>query len=409
MDSGSIEITKFELDNFGNKLNLSAFVSEISIFESIYSPFITGRMLLNDAAGLSDRIIWAGSKVLITFTSNEKVEPVTYRFVVDSIKNVESYSLDKKQTFTVEMYSEELVRAVSITTGEMFNKQSPEDMIKTILNDKIKTEKKFIYEKTSSLDSINCANLRPFQAIDKIKKRAVSRSKKSSSFMFFENQHGYNFKTVESMLADARNNQQIKEGDRNFYLDSMSHLGVENTSWRQILGYKKNVSQSYIETIINGGVSGKIFAYDINTGEHHEFTYDDRKDSPGFDINSKSVTYKRVSIDNIKKTGDNVSGVVVAPVTGIDDLERIKKEIIVKAFMTKILSNIVSINIYGDSRMTVGTPVKINIPIIDNTTSVRTSEISGGVYLISKIRHVIGPALEEYNQSCELIRTGMFE
>lgn len=409
MDSGQLKISKFELDNFGNKLDLTEFVPEIHIFESIFDPFITARMSVNDTAGLIDRITWAGSKVTITFTSNEQLTPATYKFVVDSAVGATPGSLDKEQSYVVNMYSEEVVRALSISVGEMFNRMSPEKMIETVLRGKLNSEKTFIKDKTGSLDSINCANLRPFQAIDKIKKRAVSRDKASSSFVFFENQHGYNFRTIEQMLIDARDDAQIKEGDRNFYLDSMKHLGVEHTSWRQILAIERTQSQAYTDMLMSGGAAGQIYAYDINTGEHYKFKYTDRKDSANFDINPKSVTYQRVAIDDIIKTGDNVAGMVVAPITNQDDLERIKKEIYVRAFMSKLASNIVRMQIYGDSRMTVGTPVKLNLPIIDNTTNKQSNDIAGGVYLVSKVRHIITPAVPNYNQSCELIRTGMLE
>lgn len=408
MDSGSIAISKFELDHFGNTLDLTEFVPEIHIFESIFDPFITARMSVEDTAGLLDRITWAGSKVTITFTTNEKLTPATYVFVVDSAEGATSSSLDKKQSYVVTMYSPEVIRALTISVGEMFNKVSPEKMIETVLRGKLNSNKAFIKDKTGALDSINCADLRPFQAIDKIKKRAVSRDKISSSFVFYENQHGYNFRTIEQLLVDARNDPQIKEGDRNFYLDSMKHLGVENTSWRQILALERTQAQAYTEMLMNGGAAAEIYAYDINTGEHYKFTYTDRKDSQSFDIDSKSVTYKRVSIDNIVKSGDQVVG-MVAPVTSADDLERIRKEIYVKAFMSKLISNVVIMQIHGDSRMTAGTPVKLNLPVVDGTTSKQTNEIGGGVYLVSKVRHIIIPSTPLYTQSCELIRTGMLE
>lgn len=409
MESGQITIKKFELDNFGNKLDLTQFVTEIDIFESLFDPYITATMGVADGAGLLDRITWAGSKVTITYTSNEKIDPVTFVFVVDTVEGAEPSKMDRMQTYAVNMYSEEVVRATTISVGEMFNKQSPEKMIEQILRSKLNTQKPYITDKTGALDSINCANLLPFQAIDKIKRRAVSRDKASSSFVFFENQHGYNFKTIEQLLVDARNDNQVKEGDRNFYLDSMKHLGVENTSWRQILAFERTKTQAYTESLIAGAAAGQIYAYNINTGEYYKFTYTDNTNSSDFDINPKSVAYQRVAIDNVVKKGDNVGGMIVAPVTSTDDLERIKKEIYARAFMSRLAANTVRMQIYGDSRMTVGTPVKLNLPIMDATTAKKTNDIAGGVYLVSKVRHIIMPATPNYNQSCELIRTGMLE
>lgn len=409
MDSGEIGIRKFELEHFGDKTDLTPFVVEMHIFESIYDPFIQATMSIIDGAGLIDRISWAGSTVTITYTSNENVEPTTMVFIVDGAAGATPSMGDKNQTYLVRLYSQEIPRGLAITTGEIFNKMAPEKMIKQILTDKIKTKKPFTADKTGSLDTINCANLRPFQAIDKIKRRAVSRNKISSSFLFFENKHGYNFKSLEMLLSDARKNPQVKDGDRNFYLDSIQHINVENSSWRQILSFERTKSQGLMETIGQGGVSGKIYAYDVGTGKHYEFKYEDKKNSSEFDINPESITYKRVTIDDIMNKGDDPANMIVAPITSTDDLERIRKEIYVRAFMSKLAANIVRMQIHGDSRLTVGTPVTLNLPIIDGTTTKKTNKIGGGIYLISKLRHMITPSNQSYEQSCELIRTGMLE
>lgn len=409
MDSGDLNLIKLELDYHNSKISLVPFVVEMHIFESIYESFIQATMSIVDSAGLIDRISWAGAKVTVSFTSSDSVEPTTMVFVVDGAAGASPTISDKSQSYLVSLYSPELLRGLAVSTGEIFNKMSPEKMIRQILTNKIKTTKPFITHKTSALDTINCANLRPFQAIDKIKRRSVSRGNKSSSFLFFENKHGYNFKSLEEMLAEARTDPQVKDGDRNFYLDSIRHLKVENSSWRQILGFERTKSQGLMETVSQGGVSGEIYAYDISTGQHYKFEYEDRNNSSEFDINPESVTYKRITIDDIMKTGDSTANMIVAPVTSINDLERIKKEIYVRAFMSKVTANVVRMQIHGDSRLTVGTAVTLNLPIIDGTTTKKQNKIGGGVYLISKLRHMIEPAAQSYTQSCELIRTGMLE
>lgn len=409
MDSGDIRIDKFELDNFGNKLDLTAFVTDLNIYESIFESNIKATMSILDGAGLNDRITWAGSKVTITYTSNEQIDPSTMVFVVDGTEAGTPNNNDNNQTYLVRMFSEECLRGLAITVGEIFNKMAPEKMVEQIVRKKLNSTKAVIVDKTSALDTINCANLRPFQAIDKIKKRAVSRDKVSSSFVFFENKHGFNFKPIETMLEEARKDPQVLEGDRNFYLDSIQHKNVENTSWRQILAFERSVTQSLSDTVWRGGINSKIYAYDISSGEHYEFTYVDSKNSNEFSIDGKSLTYKRVAVDDIMKTGDNTAGMVVAPIVGTNDLERVKKELYVRAYMTKLMSNVVRMQIHGDSRMTAGTAVKLNLPVIDGTSSSKTNDLAGGVYLVSKVRHMISSASNRYSQSCELIRTGMFE
>lgn len=409
MEAGDVNVSKFELDNFGDKLNLTEFVTDLNIYESIFESTIKASMSIYDGAGLLDRITWAGSKVTLTYTSSEKVDPSTMTFIVDGADGATNHNNKSNQTYFVRMFSEECLRNLAITVGEIFNKQSPEKMVERIIKNKLNSNKPVIIDKTSAIDTINCANLRPFQAIDKIKKRSVARGKVSSSFVFFENKHGFNFKTIESMLEDARKDPQVTEGDRNFYLDSMHHIGVESTSWRQILAFERSVTQSLAETLMYGGLNSKIYAYDIQSGEHYEFTYVDSKNSKEFAIDGKSLSYKRVATNDIIKTGDSAAGIIVAPMIGTNDLERIKKELYSRAYMTKLMSNVVRMHIHGDSRMTVGTAVKLHLPVMDSSSTKTTNILAGGVYLVAKVRHMLVPASSSYTQSCELIRTGMFE
>lgn len=409
MESGKINIIKLELDNFGKKLDLIDFVANIDIYESIFEAYISATLSILDGAGLLDRITWAGSKVKIVYTTNEKTNPVTFNFIVDGVSYSTPNDMQKAQMYVVTMYSEEVVRGLAVRVNEIFTKQQPEIMISNILKNKLKTTKRFIAAKTGALDTINCANLRPFQAISKIQKRAVSRDKASSSFVFFENQHGYRFISIEELLSEVRNDPQVKTGDRNFYLDGIKHKNVQNTSWRQILSIEKTKLQSITDTIISGGIKKQIYAYNVSTGEYYKFEYDDNKNSSEFDTNPKSITYRKIATQDIIKTGDDVAGLNVIPITTTDELERVKKEIYVQAFISKIISNVVKMETHGDSRMTVGTGVNLNLPIIDGTTENKYSELSSGVYLVSKLHHMIIPSNQLYSQSYELIRTGMFE
>lgn len=406
-EQGRIKISKFELEYFNAKHNLTDYVSEINIFESITLPYITAYMTIIDNDGLASRIVWSGSKVTITYTSSDNITPNTFVFVVDCVKDVKISKSDTVQTYSVHMFSEELIKALSLSVGLMFKNLAPETMINTILQEKIQTKKQIQFDKTGMLDTINCANLRPFQAIDKIKKRAVSRNKKSSSFVFFENQYGYNFKTIEGMLSAARTDDKLKTGDRNFYLDTIKHATVKDTSWRQIKSMNKPKMQSLSETLISGTLGAKIYAYDINTGVHYEFKYSESKSESNFDINKESVSH--TISKNIIKPTDIVAGSIVAPMNGKDDSSRIEKEIYVRVFAARLDSNKINIEIYGDSRLTVGTPIRLHLPVVDGTTNRKIDTFSGGIYLISKIRHMISPTGLRYNQSCELMRTGAFE
>lgn len=407
---GSVQIDFFEMILDGKTLDLIPFVTEINIYESIFEPFITATAAFDDSRGLPDLYVLNGSPVTIRYKSYKDSDSVTMKFIVDSVNVMLPDSMGRSQTYFLNLISVDTMRAIAVRVDENYVNLAPELMIENILKQKIKTNKKFYSSKTNSIDSINCSSLYPFQAIDAIKKRAVSRSYSSSTYVFFENQYGYCFKTIEEVLSEAAKDPQIANEDRNFYFDINEPNDVRKTAWRKIETLQKIKQQSLTEQILYGGVKSNIFAYNINTGEHFKFEYEESEDSNRFKVASRKKLYSKVGSADIYNKGDKLSNLTVAPVLDENGLLRVQKEILAKAFSVKI-SNVLRIEITGDSRLTVGTAANIDIPVIGPATSTQTNEISSGIYMFSAIRHVFKPADAAtgrgYTQCCEMINTGV--
>jgi len=406
-NKGSLHIEVFELI-YANQnkppMDLTPFVTQLNIYESIFEPCISATAALDDSNGLIDYDLLPGSIVRFKYKTFEETKYTEMKFVIDSVNA--AIPGTKTQTYFLTMFSEESKRAVGLRVGEIYNKTSPENMINDILKNKIRTKKKLYFSKTSALDTMNCSSLYPFQAIDAIKRRSVSRSYSSSTYMFFENQDGYNFITLEEILDKAAKDANISDGDMVFYYDIAEPNDVTKSSWRKIEVLEKSQIQSLIDTIQFGGIKSKIIAYDINTGQHYEFTYDDKEHD--FKISARSLKHDKSTMQTVYQKGDETNNLVVAPISSENDLLRIKKELLAKAYMTKLSSNVIRIEINGDNRITVGNAAQLNIPKINAATKTETNEISSGIYLFAKIRHIFSPSDLYYIQSCEMIKAGFY-
>lgn len=388
----------------GKTLDLIPFTAQFNIFESIYEPAISATAVLDDSAGIIDNDPIIGSTISIKYKSNIELQFVNISFVVESIESIMPNPDGRGQSYILNMFSEESKRALALRVNEIYNKTEPEKMINDILVNKIKTKKKFYFSKTGTIDSINCSSLYPFQAIDAIKKRSVSRKYESSSYVFFENQYGYVFKTLEEILEEAKKDENIISGDMNFFYDISEPQFVKNSAWRKIENLQKIRQGSLNTNIYNGALRSKIFAYDVNTGQHYRFDYDDT-------INEKSGNFVKVTSRNVYSQGDESGNLVIAPILSENDLPRIKKEILVKAYTSKLTSNILRMEINGDSTLTVGRAAQLNIPKLMSSTNTETNEISSGIYIFCKIRHTFIPAaaaqIGSYRQYCEMMNTGV--
>jgi hypothetical protein len=407
LNTGSFIIEYLELrylKNIKQPLDLIPFTFQFDIYESIYHPYISATAILDDSRGIviDDSII--GSTIVISYKSQDKLTNfVKMEFIIDGVDLVMHNGDSRGQTYLIKMFTPECKRALAVLVNENYLDLAPETMIGQILKQKVNTNKAFYFSRTKSIDSINCYSLHPFQAIDMIKRRAVSRDYESSSFMFFESQHGYVFKTIEEILEKAKTDPDIQNGDMIFSKDATEAPKAAQSSWRRIQNFQVIKQGSLNNQICDGAIKSNIFAYNINTGEHYRFDYDGTSFSPKND-------FVKINAADIYKQGDQNS-LYVATIQSENELLRIKKELLAKAYASKLSSSIARMEIPGDSRITVGRAAKINIPKMISSTVTETNEISSGIYIFAKIRHTFDPAGSaqggSYKQTCEMMNIGV--
>ena len=92
--------------------------------------------------------------------------------------------------------------------------------------------------------------------------------------------------------------------------------------------------------------------------------------------------------------------------SSLPELDLPEKVGYLQSFVQKILQSMVRIHVNGDSTITVGEMLELNIPSFDGLDAKSSgSRLKGGNYLITKLRHMITPGPNNvYTQSMELIK-----
>jgi len=409
LNPGNIDIKRFKLIHKNGEVDLVGFVTRIDIYESVIAPCIHADMFVYDGAGLLERVDLAGSDVDIEYCTYEGVENSLFKFKIDSVTDVKVGSSSSYKTYTVRMSSPELFEGAAQTITEIFKEKQPEDMISVILQNGLKTKKKFVFEKTLGMDTVNVTKLKPFQAIDKIRRRSVSRNNKSSSYCFFENRFGYTFSTIENLIAEGKKDPTVVNGDRNFTFETVSKVGVESTDWRNILAAKQISNQNLLETIAIGGVQNVVWAFNLETGTTEPYKFEKTKDDGQFNIDQESFTVRKDIAAKYQGDDKNATNTIIA-IKNEKDLERVKKENFITPYLSRLMSNILNIEIWGDSALTAGSVINIEFPNADGMTEKSTNKMLSGNYLITKIRHIIRPTGQTmYTQACEVLKTGFLK
>lgn len=412
LNPGEVDIKRFELiHSSGKKLNLIGLVQQLDIYESITAPSTTATMLMIDTLGIIDNMTLGYSDVEIEYLSYKGVgdsTPAMFKFKITSINNAEKAENGKFKTYTVNMTTKDFVVSASKNLTENFVDMTNDQML-GIVFDYLKSEKKIRMEKTKGIDTVNVSKLKPFQAIDKIRRRAVSRSNVSSSYCFYEDRLQYVFATVENIIAEGKKDPSVTTGDRNFFLSSINKREASDSDWRVIQGWEHVQSENLLDMVGRGGLVNNSWSFNINTGVFEKYTFNKAQNDGDFTASSETFNLLKTISDELGNPADeHASGsVTLVPITNERESQRVEKNSYLKAYVMKMISNMMNIHIHGDSVLSAGSVINIDFPVISDITVQKQNKLLSGNYLITKIRHIIIPSGKpKYSQACEVLRTG---
>ena len=412
LNPGEVDIKRFELiHNSGNKISLMGLVAQLDIYESIKSPAITATMLVVDTIGMADNLLLAYSDVEIEYISYAgpgASVPSLFKFKITSINNAEKSDSGKFKAYTVNMVSKALIVSSSISLTENFVDMTHDQMI-GILYGYLGTDKKLDRESTKGIDTVNVSMLKPFEAIDKIRRRAISRSHASSSYCFYENRLKYVFATIENIIAEGKKDPSVASGDRNFFLNTVGKQTFADSDWRTIIGFEHAKMENLLQMIGSGGLKNTSWSFNIATGEFSKSSFDKKGNDGDFTASSEAFNLLQTVADELGNPNnlDSSGSVTFIPIANDREIDRVEKNSYLKAYTMKLLSNMMNIHIHGDSALGAGSVINIDFPIISDSSKQKHNKLLSGNYLITQIRHIITPTGKPtYSQACEILRTG---
>jgi hypothetical protein len=371
-------------------------------------------MLVADTIGMAENLLLAYSDVEIEYVSYKGVgdsTPSTFKLKILSISGATPNASGKFKTYTVNMASKELIKSSSLNITQNFVDMSHDTMI-GVLFGYLETDKSLKKESTKNIDTISVNKLKPFQAIDKIRHRAVSRTQKSSAYCFYETRLGYTFATIEDIIKEGKKDPSVVSGDRNFFLNSINKQESSDSDWRVILGFEHVKMENILDMIGSGGLKNNTWSFNVNTGQYYLTSFDKKENDGEFSLNPEAFNLLQTVSDEYgfkgNKNGAEASGAeMLVPIKDDRENDRIEKTSYIRAYVLKMVSNMMNIHIHGDSVLSAGSVIHIDFPKISDVIKNESNKLITGNYLITSIRHIIIPTgRHTYSQSCEILRTG---
>ncbi len=201
------------VNSVGERQNLTlGTIAELNIFEDINSNAVTGTMHIVDAYNIISNASLQGNERLIfklstpgTSSSREDIvdasEETGYPFhiyaLTDRIQQSETI-----MTYTLHFCSKELLRNTRKKVSKAYNGGLAQSVVDILRDDTgLNSRKDIYYEETRNQDKIVIPNLRPFDAINMISRKALSKNANGAGYYFYETTKGFHFRSYESMLA----------------------------------------------------------------------------------------------------------------------------------------------------------------------------------------------------------------
>lgn len=398
----------------GTEYVITENVSELSIFESIYSPFLYGRMIIADnSAMLSIFPFYGQEKLSIEFERDDEKQFVR-NFYINNVfdisrvdNNVGGYGL----SFTSE---KQMVNAGCLFSRSYIDKG--EEIIRMIYDDffwGIQDRPLSIETRTKGSYSINFPYIKPLAAISMITNAVLAMD--NSPMFLYETLYGdftrlrsyremYSKKPIPGLIV------------REQTVATKARRGENETFRSSVYNFKSNSAYHTLNLLSSGHLGGTVTAVDISRkrGAMRAFSFIDDAPSAGRVGGQEWVTDKfKIPLPSGQRQAhaipstintlnmQNAHGHMGGSISTSPDLDRMIHGSLMERMST------IALSIYMDSVTSIeaGKTIEVEVPRFSPKLEGEDDNkdyVNSGKYLISSVRHYIKNG--EYSISLECIR-----
>lgn len=394
-EPGDVRIVKALLTKPGKpySIDVRAQMINVSIFEDIEQPSMMLEMLMQDSINLVQDFPIIGEEILeITFLTPGREKPTKLSFQVYSVEGTSVAPTAKASMYVIKAVSlihyyniyNSVSKSYTTSISEMV-----EDIIKSIAASTDKKSIRTFIEPTKGIVPITIPRMQPFAAIDMLRQKAVSKEFSSGgAFVFFENQYGVQFRSIEGIITD--NKKSISSKVFTHFPDTKSDKEREQYKFRNIINYQHLGRFDTVNKLQRGLLNTEVQSFDILTKTLTTDSYSLSENARLFPSVDKKGKLPNTTefITKYEKTAP--SRFVVPKDTARGD-DYIHSTLGLKNTYSLLLNqNVIRILVPGDNYLSAGDVIEVNLPEVSGTTEKKTKDrLSSGNYLVTKLRHNI--------------------
>lgn len=377
--------------------DVSGQVTQVQIFEDIFSPFISGTLVLKDALDYTNIFPLIGEEYLDIRIATPTLpgNKIEGRFHI--YKMAERTKLgDRVVAYQLNFISVESLIDTNKKTSKVYAGKIS-DLVPTFITDKedgLESKKKYNIENTRNTIKYISPFWSPVRNLQFLADNSISENQ-SPSFLFFENRDGFNFRSLDRLY---RGNSKIEFVDDRYTRDSYPGAGNSLNimeDYKRMSNVEVPAMYDYMDKVRSGSLSSKLMSYDSTKKTYTVKNFDAKtrfaqqghlNGKPLFTEkaprkpNSRIILYPR-AFETFTSFGDTTNARIIQ--------ER-------NSILKMAESQQLHITVPGRTDYTVGMVVNVllqkQMPLQKKDSAKEiTDKILSGRYLVTAINHIINP------------------
>jgi hypothetical protein len=405
-DSTQFKINEIVIVTKAGNIDISAMYEEINIFDSLFMPVMSGKILIKDSVGLSGKLIFDGSEsILIDIVKSEDNPDIAnfkkaFRIYKQSDRTNDGLN---SESYILHFVSDELMYSDQQRINQGYENTYSE-IVKKILIDYLKVTPNQlggVYNDTTGVRQIVIPNLRPLEAIEWCAKRCTDKQN-SPNFMFYQNYTGYNFASLSELLIKPEI-LDVKFEPKNTK-DTNSISEISSARSMEIVSQTDNVEK--IRSGINAAtfigfdpITKTVFKKQIGYNDHYQTMKHGNQNPNVSEIenrdkvkNTEAFSSKKIvaSFSAARQYSNYIKKYDPTSISKEDNVEEYFSKR--KAIIKNLMNRRIKFTMPGNFQLTSGFNVNVIVPNIAKKEKGSDNEdlSVSGKYLIVGTRHIIG-------------------
>lgn len=275
-------------DNEPDKIGIETMVADLNIYESIYNKTLSGNLFIVDSQNIVGKLPLTGNERL-EFKLFTPSSPFGYNFSEKTGNPMYIYKIQNRtgvnprtQAYIIHFCSKEMItNELVVVSNAQYDTHS--NMVANISKntDFLATAKSFFYEPSLGKHKHVFSRLRPFDAIDDLSLLTRSTKFNNAGYYFYETSRGFNYRSLESMLAVESNTARpvlanFRPKPANIS-DNTGEKDIKN-EMQVVMEYGIVDQFDTLKNLRNGVYASKLITHDQfnKTYEETDFSYENQ-------------------------------------------------------------------------------------------------------------------------------------